>query len=106
MSKETLSREPAFPVIRTSNTGIVHNGLTKREYAAIKLGIPDSGDEYLDEIIKEANWKYVAQIAIQGLLAANCVAREGDNKDKLNYTLIVEISRSIANEFLKQTNNQ
>lgn len=40
----------AFPVPKI-NSGI---GFTKKEYAAILLRVPDSGSDWLDEMIKRA----------------------------------------------------
>lgn len=47
----------AFPVPKI-NAG---SGLTKREYAAIMLRVPDSGKKWLDDMIKassEYNWEH------------------------------------------------
>ncbi len=40
-----------------------------REYAAIKLRIPDSGIDWLDEMIVKAERRNIAAKAMQGLLA-------------------------------------
>lgn len=44
-------------------------GLTKREYAAIHLRVPDSGDEVIDAMIRKARIDHFAGLAMQGLLA-------------------------------------
>lgn len=64
MSTKDTSNEPAFPTVTkvTRNEGRVqiHSepqtipGLTKRQYAAIKLRVPDSGEEWLDAMIRQS----------------------------------------------------
>jgi hypothetical protein len=45
---------PAFPHI-DSGCGRFEEGMTLRQYAAIKLKVPDSGIDWLDDMIEEAN---------------------------------------------------
>ena len=51
---------PAFPRTVTINDGIdgfterKNNGMTLRQYAAIKLAVPDSGLPWLDEMIVQS----------------------------------------------------
>ncbi len=45
---------PAFPsgaMDMQTSTYVNHNGMTLRQYAAIKLKVPDSGTDWLDEMI-------------------------------------------------------
>lgn len=44
-------KDPACPVPKLSNG----SGFSKREYAAILLGVPDSGLEWLDKMILRSN---------------------------------------------------
>ncbi len=44
-------------------------GMTKREYAAIKLRIPNSGTEWLDEMIRKSLHNEFAGMALQGALS-------------------------------------
>lgn len=48
MSKETGG--PAFPEYEPDYMPIKH-GMTLRQYAAIKLKVPDSGEDWLDDMI-------------------------------------------------------
>lgn len=48
-----------------SSTG----GLTKRELAAIELRVPMSGDDQIDAMIRVANRRDAAAMAMQGLLS-------------------------------------
>ena len=45
---------PAFPVPDIDGSA-VQEGMTLRQYAAIKLKVPNSGTDWLDEMIEEAN---------------------------------------------------
>jgi len=45
---------PAFPTEHTDTSGL-YDGMTLRQYAAIKLKVPDSGTDWLDEMIVKAN---------------------------------------------------
>lgn len=44
---------PAFPSDNFGTPSAL--GLTKREYAAIHLSVPDSGTDWLDEMIRKSN---------------------------------------------------
>lgn len=52
MSDHMDSSKPAFPVADPIVESL--NGLTAREYAAIKLRVPDSGTEWLDAMIRKS----------------------------------------------------
>lgn len=46
------SRDPAFPLASDiTKEDVFHHGLTSRQYAAIKLRVPNSGAKWLDEMI-------------------------------------------------------
>lgn len=74
------ANEPAYPEIQTrpawsedddylyAETYSV-GGLTKRERAAIDLRVPMSGDDDIDAMIRAANRKDFAAMAMQGLCA-------------------------------------
>lgn len=49
------------------------NGMTLRQYAAIKLKVPDSGTDWLDEMITTSLRDYFAAKAMQGF-ASDCEA--------------------------------
>jgi len=42
-------------------------GMTLRQYAAIKLRVPDSGIDWLDDMIRKSQRDYFAAKAMQGL---------------------------------------
>ncbi len=58
---------PAFPQNSLSSQ---NRGMTLRQYAAIKLCVPDSGIDWLDDMIRQAQDDRFAGCAMAGLLAA------------------------------------
>ena len=90
MVKNNLE-ETAFAI-----TGIVYNegekGLTKREYACIHLGIPESGDAELDALIRKAERKKIAAMAMDGLIPGN----EEDAGDRILYA--IDIAEALISE--------
>jgi|GEM_PF-1906676 len=62
------ANEPAFPVYE-NGSGIAP-GLTKREYAAIELRVPDSGTDWLDDMIRKARRMKFASDYQQGMVSA------------------------------------
>lgn len=65
MSDHLKDKGPAFPVPSLA----VGSGMTLRQYAAIKLAVPDSGLPWLDEMIVKSNRERLAAEALKGLLA-------------------------------------
>ena len=65
---------PAFPCDFTyEKDGYIHriasDGMTLRQYAAIKLRVPDSGTDWLDEMIVKSKRDDFAAKAMQGVLS-------------------------------------
>jgi len=56
---------PAFP----SNRDMRYGGMTLRQYAAIKLRVPNSGTDWLDEMIRTSLRDDLAAKAMQGICA-------------------------------------
>jgi hypothetical protein len=48
---------PAFPVqsVYIEDQATNSHGMTLRQYAAIKLKVPDSGTDWLDDMIRKSN---------------------------------------------------
>lgn len=63
--------DPAAPCLETGLNGLRLRapGLTIRQYAAITLRVPMSGDPELDAMIREARRLDMATSAMQGMLA-------------------------------------
>lgn len=96
MESERLKKEPAFPVTEEQMDRIEKYpqmaGLSKEEYAAIHLKVPNSGSGWLDEMIRKANRRDAALAAMQGLLSYN------GNSDE---EFLAETSVMIADKILK-----
>ena len=58
---------PAFPVYAGCGPDA---GMTLRQYAAIKLRVPNSGTDWLDEMIRESLRDELAAMAMQGMVTA------------------------------------
>ena len=61
---------PAFPVVGhfwgDKLGGQLNHGMTLRQYAAIKLKVPNSGTDWLDEMIRQSLVNDFAAQAMQG----------------------------------------
>ena len=88
---------PAFPLgtfyphPTDSGVSIMHGhpGMSLRQYAAIKLRVPDSGLAWLDEMILASRRAEYAGLAMQGLLANPAVM---GSKDKIPISVEAMIS--------------
>ena len=69
---------PAFP----SNRDMRYGGMTLRQYAAIKLRVPNSGTDWLDEMILASLRDDLAAKAMQGMAGSHGYCERGwDQKD-------------------------
>lgn len=59
----------AFPLIVGENWREIQWGMTLRQYAAIHLGVPESGIQWLNEMIVKANRDKFAGEALAGIIA-------------------------------------
>ena len=71
---EDKTSGPAFPRDH-ANDG--HNGMTLRQYAAIKLRVPDSGSDWLDAMIRTSVRDDRAAQIMQGLSPFLLIKPEG-----------------------------
>lgn len=58
--------DPVFPCPKDSD--FLSPGLTKREYACIRLGVPETEDAELDALIRKFERKRIAAKAMQSLI--------------------------------------
>lgn len=72
------SEQPAQPATLTGTRGKFRTsqtesfgGLTKREYFCLHMGVPETGDPELDEIINKGNKLKTAAIITSGLFASS-----------------------------------
>ena len=70
---------PAFPgQYDHGHTMESWTGMTLRQYAAIKLKVPNSGTDWLDEMIKKSLHDDLAAKAMQGLLADSSLSAKAE----------------------------
>ena len=88
--------QPAFPlgfeIVKQIEAGYHHqpqSGFTKREQACLLMGVPDSGDEELNEIIKKGNIQKWAAMAVQGLLA-------NTDTNRVEIKAVIKLSKQYA----------
>lgn len=86
----------AFP--STDCATFAYDGLTKQEYTCIKLGIPETGDSELDDLIRKSERKRLSGLAMQGLLSANAMYN-GKTDER---PLLCQDAIAHADELLKQ----
>lgn len=112
----------AFSVLDSSNNDGRHteyytegeSGLSKREYAAIHLRVPDSGEEWLDEMIKKSNRMeaekgiigHVVNASLTNISCQNAIKIGANRLGITQDEFTVSIGLEFANEFLKQQNHE
>ena len=84
MSEKTETGGPAFPRPQGGDVG-----MTLREYAAIKLQAPNSGTDWLDEMIRESLRDELAGKAMQAFIrgANNVMFGVSYPDNNMNYAL-------------------
>jgi hypothetical protein len=68
MTKNTGKPAFAWQLERNRDGFAVTGGITLRQYAAIKLKVPDSGTDWLDDMIRKSLQDDFAAKAMQGML--------------------------------------
>jgi hypothetical protein len=80
------------------------SGMTLRQYAAIKLKAPDSGTDWLDEMIRESLRAELAARAMQGCCARSWPADKEWDRPFVEYA--VEASCELADAMLEGMNTK
>ncbi|WP_440111708.1 hypothetical protein [Acidovorax sp. BL-A-41-H1] len=97
MNGEVKGGGPAFPVDMNYTTQegirtrIASDGMTIRQYAAIHLCIPESGTDWLDDMIRKAARDKIAAKAMQGSLADGAEIYKHDEFARWCYELADEM---------------
>lgn len=85
----------AFPTYLPEEMGVREGyfdaGISRREHAALTIRVPDSGDERIDAMIRQANRRDAAVAAMQGALA-NASNKEWEEKAET----IHELAEAVA----------
>lgn len=77
---ETKADKSAFP------GSSYLNSLSKREYTCIHNGIPETGDEVLDDIIRKGQRMKLASIAMEGMVANPSIMEAVTSSQLINGT--------------------
>lgn len=84
MSEQINTGGQAFPCLEAGVGGLDLGdpGMTLRQYAAIKLRVPNSGTDWLDEMIRTSLRDDLAAKAMQGMAGSHAYCERGwDQKD-------------------------
>lgn len=97
---------PAFPGQFEHGNSTIESwsGMTLRQYAAIKLKVPNSGTDWLDEMIRESLRVELAARVMQGLISdANSVSEDTGKKLSIPHDaeLIANASYAMSDAMLK-----
>lgn len=87
---------PAYPT-NGPDHGVYGAGMTLRQYAAITLRVPDSGTDWLDDMIRKAQRDEFAAKAMQGEIAA-CTQKRGVPDEVAQYAYAVADAMLAARE--------
>ncbi len=97
---EHVTGGPAFPFQfdQTYEQNFGHEeGMTVRQYAAIHLRVPESGDDWLDAMIRKANLRDTAAQAMAGMLG-------GETEDSaFSEDVAADRARRMAEAVLRET---
>ena len=101
---------PAFPFGQVSEqtgmpiNGYHNDGMSLRQYAAIKLRVPNSGTDWLDEMIRTSLRDDLAAKAVQGYLSNSWQAKKLDSLCESSceqMAIVAEISYAMADTTIK-----
>lgn len=97
------SDEPAMPTN-------MRYGLSKIEYACIHLELPDSGTEWLDELIAKKQRQSIAAKAMEGILSNEeihqAVIKTAKSKNTTSDEVVSGLSIELADTLLSQLNKK
>ncbi len=90
MSDINNADSPANPTL--AYTPAAYEGLSKRELFCLHNGVPDTGDEELDQIIREGNIRKTVHLFVAGAAntTPNCYAVSDSAKDHLRAALRID----------------
>ncbi len=101
---------PAFPSEGETQHGswiqTYDSGMSLREYAAIKLCVPDSGTDWLDDMIRTALQDRFAGMALQGIWSRELGVSKGDKEQNLTLPFIAETAYEQADVMLAKRANE
>lgn len=87
---------PAFPKVVRSDWTEIDDGMSLRQYAAIALRVPNSGTDWLDDMIREARREDCAAKAMQAMVSN----LEPSNPDGITPEMVAENAYIMADAML------
>jgi len=109
------TEESAFPLIQSEKSDNIENmpyvlveslfGLSKREYACIHLKVPESGTEWLDELITKSLRDDFAGQALTGFISSPKVIINLKEEGKISDEDYANIAYLTAGAMLQERNN-
>lgn len=98
--KKVNTGGPAFPCDLTmydKEVQVQMQGMTLREYAAIKLKVPNSGTDWLDEMIRQSRRDEFSAKAMQAILSDPNYASPDEKLDESAYYIAAAMLKSRGN---------
>lgn len=89
-----------FDSLEFEHIGDITNIMTLRQYAAIKLQVPDSGTDWLDEMIEKSLRNDLSSKAMQGIISAS----GKDNEVYYDTENLVRSAYEMADAMLQERN--
>ena len=100
----TAQEDHAFPFVEMNAEGqptAIETGMTLRQYAAIKLRVPNSGTDWLDEMIRESRRDELAARAMQSYFQT-----QGGRTSEYALKWTAEKALEMADAMVKATGEQ
>ncbi len=89
----------AFPTLEGHGCNSGQPGMTLREYAAIKLRVPDSGTDWLNDMIRKSQRNEIAARAMQAFAMDQALVGEAETAQDW-YNNIVDASLATADAMI------
>jgi hypothetical protein len=89
----------AFPTLEEHGCNSGQPGMTLREYAAIKLRVPDSGTDWLNDMIRKSQRNEIAARAMQAFAMDQALVGEAETAQDW-YNNIVDASLATADAMI------
>lgn len=80
----------------------LHPGMSLRDYACIKLKVPESDREWLNELIVKSLRNEFAEMAMDGVQQMICLLAKAGDTEKANVRSIVKECYEYADAMLKE----
>jgi hypothetical protein len=100
--KKALDALQAPHAYKCNNEIFYQDGMTLKQYAAIKLKVPCSGDPDIDAMIRESLWKDFAAAALEGISYEYFSNNFNTGSAKFDISNIAHCARLVADAMLAE----